>query len=192
MTASGIRHLHKYTYADYLAHEAASNVKHEYLDGDIYAMAGGTPEHAALAAAITIAIGAGLGQAPCVVYSSDLRIHVLATGLATYPTVTVVCGPPEPDPASRTTIVNPTLVVEVLSDSTEDWDRGEKLESYKTIPSLKECLLVSHREKRLELWRRSDGSWARVVATAGDKVELASVPCTLDIDAIYRRAPSIG
>src|SRR5262249_18055604 len=122
---------------DYLAHEEASNVKHEYLDGEIYGMAGGTPEHAALAAVVTVAIGAAAGDG--IVYSSDLRIRILASGLATYPDVTLVCGPPVPDPESRSTVLNPTLVVEVLSDSTEEYDRNEKLASYQTIPSLREC-----------------------------------------------------
>jgi Uma2 family endonuclease len=182
----------RYTYGEYLAREHASTVKHEYLDGEIRAMAGATPEQAAMAAFVTAAIGAALGDGPCVVYSSALRVRVLATGLATYPDVTVVCGPPERDPESRTTIINPTLVVEVLSDSTEEYDRGEKLASYQKVPSLKECLLVSHREQRLELWRRSGAEWVRVVATAGHKLELRSVACTLDVDRLYNRVPPIS
>jgi hypothetical protein len=127
---------HRYTFADYLAYEDGSNVKHEFFNGEIYAMAGGTPEHAALAAAMTTLIGAQLGEAPCRAFSSDLKIRVLATGLVSYPDLTVICGSVEYDPQSRMVAVNPTSIVEVLSDSTEDWDRGEKLENFKQIPSL--------------------------------------------------------
>ena len=95
--------LHHYTYADYLALEAASNVKHEFLAGEIYGMAGGTPEHAALSVAVSGALLAQLRGSPCRVYSSDLRVRVLATGLATYPDVTVVCGEAERDPENSTT-----------------------------------------------------------------------------------------
>jgi Uma2 family endonuclease len=178
---------HHHRYADYLALEEVSNVKHEYLDGEIYAMAGGTPDHAALAMAVGAALVGQLGGKACRVFSSDLRVRVLATGLATYPDVTVVCGPLERDPDSRTTVTNPTLVVEVLSDGTEDYDRGEKLEHHRQVPSLRECLLVSHRRPSLELWRREpDGVWSRQEAGPGAALELLSVGCSLAVDDIYR------
>jgi Uma2 family endonuclease len=179
---------HRYTFADYLAYEDGSNVKHEFLDGEIYAMAGGTPEHAALAAAITTLIGAQLGEGPCRAFSSDLKIRVLATGLVSYPDLTVICGPVEHDPQSRMVAVNPTLIVEVLSDGTEEWDRGEKLEHFKQIPALRECLLVSHRASQIDLWRRNpDGSWSHRMATVGDTLELHSIGGSLRVDEVYRR-----
>jgi Uma2 family endonuclease len=117
-----------------------------------------------------------------------LKVRVLATGLVSYPDLTVICGPVEYDPQSRMVAVNPTLIVEVLSDSTEDWDRGEKLESFKQIPSLRECLLVSHRTSQIDLWRRGpDGSWSHRTATSGDTLELQSVGGALSVDEIYRR-----
>jgi Uma2 family endonuclease len=188
MASHAPRGHHRYTYAEYLDLEEASNSKHEFLDGEIYAMAGGTPEHAALAAALTIAVGSSLRGGPCRAYSSDLRVRVLATGLATYPDLTVICGPLETDPDSRVTAVNPTLLAEVLSDSTEDYDRGEKLDHYRQIPSLQECLLISHREKSIERWRRSGGSWERTVAGAGDLLELRSIGCTLRVSDVYGTA----
>ena len=100
--------------------EETSNVKHEYFGGEIYAMAGGTPEHAALAAACSAALLEQLRGGPCRVYSSDLRVRVLSTGLAAYPDVTVVCGATERDPESSSTVTNPRLVVEVLSDGTKE------------------------------------------------------------------------
>jgi Uma2 family endonuclease len=178
---------HRYSYADYLELEEASNVKHEFLAGEIYALAGGSPDHAALAANLIAALLACVGSRPCRVFSSDLRVRVLATGLATYPDVTVVCGPLERDPESRLTVVNPLLVAEVLSDSTADYDRGEKLAHYKRIPSLQECLLVSHREPRVEIWRRgSRGGWEHEEAARGGRLRLASLDGEIGVDEVYR------
>jgi Uma2 family endonuclease len=180
---------HRYSYADYVAHDEASNVKHEYLDGEIYGLAGGTPDHAALAMSLGAALLERVRDRPCRVFSSDLRVRVLATGLATYPDVTVVCGPLERDPESRSTVVNPTLVAEVLSDGTEDYDRGEKLAHYKRIPSLRECVLVSHREPRIDVWRRgAAGDWQPETAGRGDRLLLASLDCEIAVDDVYRGA----
>jgi Uma2 family endonuclease len=178
--------LHRYTFADYLALEDASNTKHEYLHGEIYGMAGGTPEHAALCVAVSTALLTQLRGGPCRVYSSDLRVRVLATGLATYPDVTVVCGDLEPDPESATTVANPRVVVEVLSDGTEGYDRGQKLDHYRTIPSLAAVVLVSHRATAIELWeRRPDNSWGRREFGAGEVAQFGALPARLVVDEIY-------
>jgi Uma2 family endonuclease len=182
-------HRHRYTYADYLALEESSNVKHEYLEGEIYAMAGGTPDHAALAMAVGAALIEQLRGKPCRVFSSDLRIRVLATGLAAYPDVTVVCGPLQHDTESGTTVVNPTVLVEVSSNGTEDYDRGEKLDHYRQIPSVRECLLVSHRSRSMEVWRRDPkGAWEQQEVRSGETVRLASIDCALSVDEVYRTA----
>jgi Uma2 family endonuclease len=179
--------IHHHTYEAYLEHESGSNVKHEFLDGEIYAMAGGSRQHAALAVAVSSALHRQLQGKPCVVYSSDLKVRVMATSLATYPDVTVICGPPEEDPASRQVVVNPTLVVEVTSPGTEEWDRGEKLDHYRKIPTLAGCLLVSHRERRLEILQRgSDGAWTRRSAGPGETLLLPFLDCALAVDEIYR------
>lgn len=123
--------LHRYTYREYLVFEEAANVRHEFLDGEIYAMAGGTREHAAICANIMSALSVELRGRGCQVHSSDLRVRVLETGLATYPDVTVIGDRVELDPEDRNTITNPTLLVEVLSPSTAAYDRFEKLEHYK-------------------------------------------------------------
>ena len=178
---------HHYAYRDYLSVEEGSQVRHEFLDGEIYAMAGGSPEHAALAMNVGSALVVQLRDRPCRVMSSDLRVRVLATGLATYPDVTVVCGPLQRDPEDRVAAVNPIVVVEVLSDSTEEYDRGDKLDHYRRIPSLRECLLVSHRRRLLEVERReSDGSWTRHQAGPGERLRLESIGCDLDVDDLYR------
>jgi Uma2 family endonuclease len=185
--ASGLRGLHRYTYDAYLEHEASSNVKHEFLDGEIYAMAGGTVEHAVLAANVIALLGPRLHGTPCVVATSDLKVRVLATGLVSYPDVTVICGPVQRDPKSRDVVLNPALVVEVSSDSTEEWDRGEKLDHYKQIPSLREWVLVSHRERRVEVVSRSpDGGWTTRSFGPGEPAALPSLGIDLAVDDVYR------
>jgi Uma2 family endonuclease len=178
--------LHAYTYSDYLAHEEASNVKHEYLNGEIYAMAGGTPEHASLAVAIASLLRNQLAGKECRVFSSDLRIRIVETGLTTYPDVSVVCGPLELDPQSRETVLNPRVLVEVLSHGTERYDRGEKFEHYKRVSSLEEYVLVSQKEPWIEVFRRSDNSWTHLEAGSGARVTLQSIECQLEVDEVYR------
>jgi Uma2 family endonuclease len=176
----------RFTFAEYIRLEESSSAKHEFWRGEVYAMAGGTPEHAALAGRLATALGEAVRGGQCDVFTSDLRVRVQTSGLATYPDLTVVCRPWERDPEDRNTVVNPRLVVEVLSDSTAAYDRGEKLAEYQRIPSLLEVLLVAHDDRRLELWRRADdGHWSLLVASAGESLELASVPVHLDVDALY-------
>ena len=181
---------HAFSYTDYLRLEETSNVRHEYFEGEIYAMAGGSPAHAALAVEIATALNIQLRGGPCRVFSSDLKLRVLATGLATYADVTVVCGPLERDPDSSVTVTNPRLVVEVTSDGSERYDRGEKLEHYRGAASIEAVILVSHREPRIDLWQRlSDGRWGETIAGAGASLEVASLGCRLVVDDIYRSAP---
>lgn len=186
MTAPAPRH--HFTFAEYLEVEEVSAVRHEFFAGEIYAMAGGTPEHAAMAAAITSSLGRQLEGTPCRVYSSDLRVRVLATGLATYPDVTVVCGPSTRDPESPTHVTNPKVIVEVLSQGTEEYDRGEKLEHYRRIDSLEAIVLVDHRNPHVELWVRGGEGWTRREHGAGNRVELAAIGCALSVDDIYAAA----
>jgi len=186
LTSKALSRVHRYTYAEYLAHESASNVKHEFFDGEIYAMAGGSLLHAALAMRIGAALVAAARGGPCVVFSSDLKVRALATGLTAYPDVTVICGPAETDPLSDHVALNPTVVVEVTSPSTEDWDRGEKLDSYRTIPSLRECIVISHHVRRIEVHlREPDGRWTVTAAGAGESLALTSLACSLSVDEIY-------
>jgi Uma2 family endonuclease len=181
-----VRH-HRHSFQDYLAVEEISTVRHEYLDGEIYAMAGGSVLHAALAAATLAALHRQLGGR-CRVYSSDLRIRVRATGLASYPDVTVVCGGAETDPESADTIINPTLVVEVLSPGTRDYDLGEKFEHYRRIPSLTAVLYVSQDARQLEIRERTDDEWKITKAIGGGQVSIASLGCRLEVDALYADA----
>lgn len=174
------------TYAEYVAAEYASDVRHEFLNGEVWAMAGGTPEHAALAAAIILALGIAVRGKPCRVYTSDLRVRVLETGLSTYADVTVVCGAAETASDDPDALINPILLVEVLSDSTEAYDRGAKAAHYRRIPSLQAYVLVSQAEPLIEVYRRTtDARWELMEARSGERIDLASLGAYLDVDAIY-------
>jgi Uma2 family endonuclease len=174
------------TYAEYLAAEATSDVRHEYLNGEVWEMAGGTLEHSALAAAVIGELRVELQGKPCRVYTSDARLHILATGLSTYPDASVVCGRTETAPDDANAMVNPVLLVEVLSDNSEAYDRGAKAAHYRRIPSLKEYMLVSQGEPLIEVYRRGEGGrWELREARSGEAIELASVGVNLQVSAIY-------
>jgi Uma2 family endonuclease len=179
----------RYTYDEYRRFEESTDAKHEYIDGEILAMAGGTPEHAALAAAVIAELSRQLAGGPCTTFSSDLRVRVRATGLATYPDATVICGDLERDPEDPHAALNPSVLVEILSDSTAAYDAGEKFAHYRQIPRLREYVLVSHQERRLEVRRRDpDGAWQAFEASHGDAVQLASIGAVLSVDAVYDRS----
>ena len=163
-------------YAEYLAMEEKSATKHEWLDGIVYDLMHGR-RHAGPRRARGghhRLVGAGLRGKPCRAISSDLRVRVPATGLSTYADVTVVCGKLETDPEDANAVTNPTLLVEVLSDSTEAYDRGEKFAHYRRLPSLREYVLVSQHAPRIEIWRRNErGRWE-----LAQEAEAASRPCS--------------
>lgn len=180
--------LHRYTYADYVGVELTSSTKHEFFNGEIYAMAGGTSEHAALSAEVVRLLGNALGERPCRVYTSDLRIYVQSVGLATFPDGSVICGQPvEHEPSPKSTALNPLVLVEVTSDSSEEYDTGFKLEAYRTIPSLADYVVVSHRERRITVHHReTDGRWTTTSAITGGAAEVRSLGATLVVDEVYR------
>lgn len=188
MTASLTHSRHRYTYDEYLAFERDSEMKHEFADGEIYAMAGGSLRHSALASRISAALESAR-PSECIAFQSDMRLRVLATGRATYPDASMVCGPIQLDPAdpSGTTITNPSLLIEVLSPSTEEVDRGSKLEDYQRIPSLQEYVLVSQ-HPRVEIYRRqSSGSWEYREVREG--VVTLSSGALLDLSVLYADLP---
>lgn len=177
------RQMH-YSYEQYRTMEEHAGVRHEYLDGEIYAMAGGTPDHAALAARLIHLLGAGVPPG-CRVFTSDLRVFIEKSGLITYPDATVACGPTVRAAVDPLAIENPVLLVEITSPSTEDYDRGEKLRHYKLLHSLREVLIVSHQEPRLSLHRRGEAGWSEVAARAGETLELGSLGARLAVDEVY-------
>jgi Uma2 family endonuclease len=174
------------SHAEYLKLERAAETKHEYVNGQVYAMAGGSPEHARLAARLTGQLLASLGSRPCEVFSADLRVRVLATGRSTYPDVTVICGQIERAPDDEQAATNPMLIAEVLSDSTEIQDRGEKWRHYQRIPSLRIYVLVSQTEPRIELYRRAGDVWEYHAADLGERLLLDEQGLAIDVDALYR------
>ncbi len=177
----------KYTLEEFVELEQYSNVRHEYLAGQIYAMAGGTPEHGTYCANVIALLAAQLESMPCRVMTSDVRIRVAETGLCTYPDVSVVCGSADRDDRDANAVANPVVLVEVLSPSTEEYDRGEKLDHYKRIPSLREVLFVAHDARRLEVHRREpDGSWSVADSTSIEAVRLDSIGCEVRVAAVYR------
>lgn len=180
---------HRFTFDQYLMLEEDSGVKHEFSAGQVWAMSGGTPEHAAVAGNVLTLLNVQLTGKKCRVFTADLRVRITATGLGTYPDVSVVCGRLELDPedAKRHTITNPRVLVEVLSPSTEAYDRGEKLRHYQQIPSVEEIVLVAHDRPEIEIVRReADGSWSRHMARAGELATLASVACGLPVSEVFR------
>jgi Uma2 family endonuclease len=181
--------LHRHSFRDYLAVEEISTVKHEFLDGEIYAMAGGSILHAALSAAVLASLHAQLGGR-CRVYSSDLRIRVPATGLASYPDITVVCGAVETDPESADTVVNPTAVVEVLSPGTMDYDLGEKFEHLRQIPSLRAVIYIWQDRRGVEVRERlAEGTWkAAKLAGSGEEAPIGALGCKIAVDDLYADA----
>jgi Uma2 family endonuclease len=174
------------TYAEYLSAEAVADVRHEYLAGEVWAMAGGTIEHGALAMAVAREIGLALRDKPCRAFSSDVRVRVPATDLATYPDLSVVCGQLQTAPDDDNAITNPVLLVEVLSDSTEAYDRGAKWAHYRRIASLREYVLVSQAEPLIEVYRRTEGGRFELLeARAGEAIELASIGARIEVSAVY-------
>ena len=187
---------HLFSFADYLRLEESSGAKHEFIDGRVWAMAGGSPEHAAVAMSVGAWLTGQLRGRPCRVFSSGLRLRVLETGLSTYADITVVCGPLEthPEDTKGHTVINPALVVEVLSPSTESYDRGEKLAHYKRMPSLREIVLVAHDERRVEVWRRTDAAWTLHVYRGEEAARLDTAGSDLPLEEVFRDplAPADG
>lgn len=172
---------------EYLEAERRAETKSEYLDGRIYAMAGASFAHNAIVGNLVVDLGRQLKGGPCRVLPSDLRLRVPETGLYTYPDVSVVCGEPELADEHRDILLNPTVLIEVLSDSTERYDRGRKAEHYRRIASLQEYVLVAQAEPRVERYRRqSERDWAFSEASAlDDGVDLASIGCVLTVRDVY-------
>ena len=175
------------SYAEYVAAELKADSRHEYLREEIYDMAGGTLEHAALAAALAGELRVALQGRPSRVFSSDARVRIEATDMTTYPELSVVCGELQSSPADERALSNPVVICEVLSDSTEAYDRGAKASHYRHIPSLREYVLVSQTEQRVEVQRRNAaGHWEIHEFGPGERAVLESLGVSLSLAALYR------
>jgi Uma2 family endonuclease len=173
------------TYAEYVARAAASDVKLEYIQGTIVAMSGGTLAHARLCAAVTIALGRALEGKPCVVLSSDARVRIRAADRATYPDVSVACGELEQDPDDPLSLINPVVLVEVTSPSSERNDRTEKFSDCRRLPSLAEYVVVHQARRCIEVYRREGRRWVMDEYGPGEEAVLESLGIRLDVDAVY-------
>lgn len=173
------------SYGEYLDLERLSEEKHEFIDGMAVAMAGGSIEHGRLASRLAHLLSAALEGRACGVYSSDVRIRIPGTGRSTYPDLNVVRTSLERAADDAEAIVNPTVIVEVLSESTERSDRGEKFAHYRRIPSLKEYVLVSQDERRIEIFRREGERWVLDEFLADGSVVLDSLDVEFPLASLY-------
>lgn len=179
--------IRKLTESEYLEIERAAEFKSEFFDGEVFAMSGGSPRHSLIAVNFVSELRRVLRGKPCRPYNSDLRIKVEASGLITYPDLSVVCGPLEFLDEHGDTVVNPTLIIEVLSPSTEGYDRGKKFDNYRLIPSLREYVLVSQERPFIaRYFKKDDGEWVLRDASGVEAVlHLDSLDETVSLAEIY-------
>jgi Uma2 family endonuclease len=171
---------------EYLTIERAAKFKSEYFAGEMYAMAGATWEHTLIKDNLARETGNQLKNGPCRALTSDLRVKVSPTGLFTYPDLVVVCGEPEFADAEFDTLLNPTVVAEVLSESSEGYDRGTKFSHYRTLPTLREYLLVSQDRPLLERYVRQNDDWLLTEFVGLSKVfEYGTIPVRIPLKEIY-------
>ncbi len=182
------------TVEEYLALERDSETRHEYLGGEIFAMSGASREHNLIGTNIVGAFHPQLKRHGCEQYANDMRVWIPSAGLYTYPDVVVVCDPPRFEDDERETLLNPTLIVEVLSRSTEDYDRGRKFAYYRSIPSLQVYVLVAQDRAHVEVFtRQPDDRWVLWETDDLDAtLELPEIGATLKVAEIYDRVPGSG
>jgi Uma2 family endonuclease len=184
------RTLSHFSPEEYLAFERGTDARHEYLDGHVYAMAGESIEHSRICVNVAGELRARLKGRPCEVLSPNMKVVTSPSGLFSYPDVVILCGEPRFYDERRDILINPTVVFEVLSPSTEAYDRGEKFLRYRTqTESLREYVLVSQHRPLVEHYvRQPDGSWSYSSAASLDEViDLVSIDCRLPLSEIYDR-----
>ena len=180
-----------YTPQEYLAIERNSQQKNEYFNGEIFAMGGASERHNLIVGNVFATLHTQLRGKPCKVYSSDMRVKVSRTGLYTYPDIVALCDEAQFDDEQQDTLVNPTVIIEVLSKSTEGYDRGEKFTQYRKIDSLIEYVLIAQDKQRIEPFRRQpDNQWLILpeISEPQEKLNLLSIQCTLLVADVYDKA----
>ena len=172
---------------EYLAIERHAEIRSEYLDGEMFAMSGGSRAHNLIVTNIVRELSLHLKKHPCEVYSGDQRVRIPEVGLYTYPDVVVACGEPRFEDEHLDTLLNPVLIIEVLSPTTEAYDRGKKFQYSQKIDSLAEYVLVAQDQHRVERFLRQDGNeWLLTTTTGlGSTVPLSSIQCTLALAEVY-------
>jgi Uma2 family endonuclease len=172
---------------EYLAIERKAEYKSEYFNGEMFAMSGASERHVSIVANLMYLLVGQLRGRPCKAYASDMRVRVSPTGLYTYPDVVVVCGQAQFADDQKDTLLNPTLIVEVLSESTKDYDRGEKFEHYRSLASLNEYVLIAQDKYHVEHFvRQSDNRWLLSETNRlEDTIHLSSIDCDLALAEVY-------
>jgi Uma2 family endonuclease len=183
-----------FTPAEYLAMEEVAEYKSEYYNGEIFAMSGGTTDHSLIAVNLTTALSQRLEPTPCRVFNSDMRLYIERSGLYTYPDGMVICGKIELVKGRNDTVTNPLLIVEVLSESTRDYDRGARFNFYKQIPTLQEYVVVESERPHVECYRRTAGDqWlVEMVDDLDATVRLESIACDIPLRQIYSKVSWLG
>lgn len=178
---------HYITPEEYLEIDRKAEVKSEYYDGEMYQMAGASLEHNTIVGNVVTGFNVQLRKRPCRVLPSDMRLRIPETRRYAYPDVTVVCGEPKFDTKEKDVLLNPTVLVEVLSDSTEARDRGDKAESYRRIASLQEYIFINQNKPKVETYtRKADGTWILSEVSGLDGVvKIASLKCQIAMAEIY-------
>jgi Uma2 family endonuclease len=178
----------KWTVPEYLAHERANSIRHEYFNGEIFAMAGASREHNLITTNATAHLHRQLEARPCEVYQSDMRVKIDALGHYTYPDVVAVGGKPDLEDQHGDTLLNPTLIIEVLSPSTAQYDRNAKFRSYRAIPSLQEYVLISPDMVFVEHYTRQNQWWTiQDYTQLSDIIQLSSIACELVLEKVYAK-----
>jgi len=182
-----------FTAEEYLELERQTERKSEFLNGEIFAMSGASPRHLLIVTNVVSELRSQLKSRACSVFSTDLRVSVSPEGLYTYPDVVVLCGAPQFSDSRRDTLTNPTLIIEVLSKSTKDYDRGEKFEQYRAIESFKEYLLIAQDRPHIEHFvRQPDNTWVLSETGKPDAVlTLPSIGCTLQAREVYDKVDQL-
>ena len=176
------------TESEYLELERKADFKSEYYNGEIFAMAGATLIHNKIVSNLIFLFNQFLKDKPCDVYPSDLRLQVEKSGLYTYPDITIVCGKTELLDNKFDTLKNPTILIEVLSDSTEKYDRGQKFSFYREIPSLKEYILVSSKTMKIEKFKRlEDGNYLYIESNEHQPFPIDSIKMNLNLEDAYNK-----
>ena len=173
---------------DYLAQEVKSRDKHEYWFGETYMMAGTSRNHNMITGNVYMALRQKLGNRPCTTYQSDVRLRPPHEDVYVYPDVIVICGKIELDPRQQDTVTNPQIIVEVWSDSTQDYDSGAKFKMYRKIPSLQEYVMIDQAAPYIEYYRRDGHFWVLETLEGMDaQLQLRALGCEIDLTEIYRQ-----
>jgi Uma2 family endonuclease len=179
---------HRYTPAEYLERERAAEAKSEYLDGAIIALAGASRAHSLINTNLASLLNGALRDQPCEVHASDMRVRVASGRLYTYPDIAVVCGEAQYEDAHGDTLLNPTVIVEVLSPTTEAYDRGAKFGYYRQLPSLRAYVLVAQDQMLVEHYARPADGWLLTEARAASgALALPALGCALPLAEIYHK-----